>query len=129
MKTVIDWVNPKDQIPPFNERILVLLGGQGSVDFMKTWTRYVTITDAIITKHSPNDDGTEPTEYAEFLREEDKIKAFQQYQFDVHNWYEWKYCDAGGDCGADSEWYSDAICMWAPMPDFSPAIAVGEASL
>ena len=129
MKTEINWINPKDQIPPFLTRILVLLGGQGSTDWMKTWERYATITDAIITKRSPNDDDEDPTEYAEFLREEDKIAAFSQYQFNVHNWYEWKYCDAGGDCGDGSDWYSDAICMWAPMPDFSAAIAAGEASL
>lgn len=129
MITEINWILPSEFIPPFNKRILVLLGGQGSVDCMKTWTRYVTISDVIISRNSPNDGGENGFEYREFLKEPDPLKAYSNYQFDVHTWYEWKFCDAGGDCGDDADWYSDAICMWAPMPDFSPAIAAGEAAL
>lgn len=122
MKTVIEWIDPKDHMPPFGERILVLLGGQGITDWMKTWQRYATITDAIITKSSPNDDDDETTEYMEFLREKDNKAMFQQYQFVVRNWSEWKFV---GD-SSSADWYSDAICMWAPMPDFSEAITAVE---
>ena len=125
MKTEIQWINPAEKIPPFNKRILVLLGGNGSVDAMKNWEKYVTISDVIITRHSPNDDGDDPTEHLEFVSEPDRLKAWPQYQFDVHNWYQWKFEGHGGEFGDEAEWYSDSICMWAAMPDFSEAIAVG----
>jgi hypothetical protein len=132
MKTEIQWIDPKEQIPPFKTRIMVMLGGQGSLDCMQTWERYGTVFDAIITKHSPNDpserepDG-EPTEYEEFTAERDKLTAYQQYQFDVHVWYQWKFENRGGEFGDDAEWYSDAILLWAPLPDFSAAIPPAKA--
>jgi len=77
MQTIIDWIAPKVQVPPFGTRILVLLGGQGSLDCMKTWQKYVTVSDAIILKQSPNDcDDGERSEFECWLDEPDKLAAF-----------------------------------------------------
>ena len=115
MKTTIEWIDPKEKIPPFNKRILELLGGQG------TWNKYATIMDAIMTKKSPNDDGDDETSvYEEFDEEDNKLAEFGDYQFFVHSWYRFKYEGAGD--GDDSDWFSDAILKWADMPDFSEAI-------
>lgn len=125
MKTTIEWIDPKEKIPPFNKRILVLLGGEGSTDWMKTWNKYSTIMDAIMTKKSPNDDGDDETSaYEEFEQEDNKLAAFGDYQFFVHSWYRFKYEGAGED--DDSDWFSDAIFRWADMHDFSEAIAAGN---
>ncbi len=118
MKTVIEWINPKEKIPPFNTRILVLLGGQGSLDCMRTWERYATIRDVVMTRSSPNDCGEDGNQnYHEFMAEEDQQSSFGDYQFDVRLWYEHKFCGE-----EDADWYSDSILMWAPIPDFGEAI-------
>ena len=125
MKTTIEWIDPKEKIPPFNKRILVLLEGLGSTSRMKTWNKYATIMDAIMTKKSPNDDGDDETSaYEEFEEEDNKLAEFGDYQFFVHSWYRFKYEGAGE--GYDSDWFSDAILKWADMPDFSEAIAAGN---
>ena len=119
MKTTIEWIDPKEKIPPFNKRILVLLGGQG------TWNKYATIMDAIMTKKSPNDDDDDETSvYEEFEEEDNKLAEFGDYQFFVHSWYRFKYEGAGD--GDDSDWFSDAILKWADMPDFSEDIAASN---
>ena len=121
METVIEWINPKEKVPPFNTRILVLLGGQGSTNCMKNLDKYATIMDAIMTRRSPNDDDDETSNYDDFEAEDDKIAAFADYQFFVHCWYKFKYEGAGDGYGSD-DWYSDAIVRWAPLPDFREAI-------
>lgn len=121
MKTVIEWINPKEKVPPFNTRILVLIGGQGSTNCMKNWDKYATIMDAIMTSRSPNDDDDETSNYDDFEAEDDKIAAFADYQFFVHCWYKFKYEGAGDGYGSD-DWYSDAIVRWAFLPDFSESI-------
>lgn len=121
MKTIIDWIDPKEKTPPFNERILVLLGGKVSTDFMRTWNKYATIMDAIITTHSPNDDSDESEEYAEFEAEVNMLTAFSDYQFFVHSWYQFKY-ELFIDDDDASDWFSDEILRWATIPDFGEAI-------
>ncbi len=126
METIIDWLDPKKVLPPFNKRILVLLGGQGSLDCMKTLTRYVTVSDVIVLRQSPNDDGDAETEYERWISEADRQAAYHNYQFDVIGWAAYQYEDAGGECGEPAEWYSDAIVAWAPMPDLSFALSTPD---
>lgn len=124
MQTVIDWIDPKKVFPSFGKRILVLLGGQGSHDGMKTWTQYVTVSDVIVLRHSPNDsDDGEQSEFDLWLGEPDRQKAYQNYQFDVVGWAAHCFEDAGGEFGKSAEWYSNAIVAWAPMPELSFAIS------
>lgn len=121
MKTNIEWIDPKDKIPPFNKRILVLLGGQGSTDWMQSWTRYATIMDAIMTTKSPNDcEDDDQSSYDDFEEEDNKLAEFGDYQFFVHSWYKFKFEGAGDN--DDIGWCSNAILRWAHMPDFSEAI-------
>jgi hypothetical protein len=82
VKTVIDWKDPTIEPPPFNTRILALLGGSGSNDFMQSWTKYAHIADVVIKRSSPNDDGEEFTEYDEFTSGESEY-PYAEYQFHV----------------------------------------------
>lgn len=124
--TIIDWIDPKKVFPPFNERILVLLGGQGSRNCMKTWSRYVTVSDVIVLRQSPNDDADDNPEYDLWLEEADQQAAYHNYQFDVIGWAARQYEDAGGEFGEPAQWYSDAIVAWAPMPDLSFALSTTD---
>lgn len=44
------------------------------------------------------------------------VSAFDQYQFMVYPYDQWQFCGADDE---DSDWYSDSIIAWAPMPDVS----------
>lgn len=123
MQTIIDWIDPKVKVPPFDTRILVLLGGQGSRDCMQSWTRYVSISDVVILRQSPNDCDGERSEFDCWLDEPDQQAAYDNYQFDVVGWAAHQYEDAGGEFGESAEWYSDAIVAWAPMPHLDFAIS------
>lgn len=106
----IKWIDPKKQIPPFDEQILVVLGGSGSDDFCKTWSKYVKIANVIITKRSPNDD--EPCEqYSEFC--EAGEFEYDDFQFYVYDYADYKY---GSGDDERSDWFSDSISAWAKMP-------------
>lgn len=109
----IKWIDPSKQTPPFDEQILVVLGGSGSTNAASTWQSYVKVQNVIISKRSPNDD--DPcSEYAEFFAgEQDDYDQFQFYVFDFAD-----YTYGMGE-DEDSDWYSDAILCWAKMPALS----------
>lgn len=92
---------------------MVMLGGTGSNNAGRTYERYVRIMNAIISHRSPNDD-EEGSEQAKFLAGD--IGDFDDYQFMVYPYDEWKF---GGAADDESDWYSDSIIAWAPMPDIS----------
>ena len=108
MKTDIEWLDPKTSIPPFGVQILVILGGIGSKDAMRTSTPYVHIVNAIMSRETPNAEGFE--DYRAFLKGE---ATFDEFQFCIVPFADYEYGDG------ESDWYSDAILAWAPMPDFS----------
>lgn len=109
----IEWIKPSDQPPPFEEQIMVMLGGTGSNNAGRTYERYVRIMNAIISHRSPSDD-EEGSEQEAFLSGD--LGDFGDYQFMVYAYDEWKFGGAEDD---DSDWYSDSIIAWAPMPDVS----------
>lgn len=115
MKTVIEWKDPAVEAPPFNKRILALLGGSGSNDCMQTWTQYVHFCDVVISRTSPNDED-EFSEYEEFTIVKGKY-PYSEYQFHVAYWHEMKFGSR-----ENLDWYSDSISRWAPMPDFSEVL-------
>lgn len=94
---------------------------------MKSWTRYVSFSDVVILKQSPNDcDDGERSEFECWLDEPNPLAAFDNYQFDVVGWAAHRFEDAGVEFGKSAEWYSDAIVAWAPMPDLSSAISTTD---
>lgn len=104
----IDWIDPKVMTPPFDTQILVVMGGNGSNDAARSWNKYVTVRNVIISKRSPNDD--EPCdEYEALCESEDE---FDQFQFYVFDYADYTY-GMGED--ADTDWYSDSIICWAFM--------------
>lgn len=106
----IKWIDPRTQVPPFDEQILVVLGGNGSDDACRTWQRYVKVANVIISKRSPNDD--EPCdEYTEFFA--GNQSDYNQFQFYVFDYADYTY-GMGED--SESDWFSDSIMFWAPMP-------------
>jgi len=117
MKTEINWKDPNIENPPFAERILVLLGGTGSSDCMRTFEKYVHICDVVMKLESPNDD--EPgSEHQAFIDDERGPECFDDYQFCLQYWHDNEF----GDDEDQMDWYSDAIVAWAPMPDFSEVL-------
>ncbi len=127
-RMTIEWIDPAKAYPPFNKRILVLLGGQGSNDGCRTWDRYATLADVVVLKQSPNDSDTDdtPDQFVQWFGEEDRQAAYDKYQFDVVGWPEYEFEDAGGEWGEEADWYSDSIVAWAPIPDFSFALSERE---
>lgn len=111
--TPINWKFPKEEVPPFGKQILVVLGGQGSDDAGQTWETYFRVCNAIILRTSPNDDD----KGSEFKEYEAEGGDFADFQFFVAEWSDWKYGDK-----SEPDWYSDAILVWAEMPDLSLAI-------
>ena len=117
MKTEIEWISPKDKIPPFGTQILVMLGGQGSTDFAKTWERYVRIVNVVIDKTSPNDE--RPGDVYQDFADDDRDGCFDDYQFYVVDYDKYRFENDGH---IESDWFSDAIVQWAMMPDLSFAM-------
>lgn len=111
--TPINWKFPKEEVPPFGKQILVVLGGQGSDDAGQTWETYFRICNVVILQTSPNEE--EEGSEAQAYREEGG--DWSQYQFYVAEYATWKYGDK-----SEPDWYSDAILVWAEMPDLSLAI-------
>lgn len=118
MKTEIEWLDPKASHPPFGVQILVILGGIGSKDCMRTSTPYVHIANAVIARETPNCEGY--SDYHDFLKGE---APWDDFQFYVVPFDQYEYGDPS-DC---DDWYSDAIVAWAPMPDFSALLAKKQA--
>jgi len=109
----IKWIDPKTQTPPFNQQILVVLGGSGSTDATTTWNKYVKVCNVIIGKSSPNDN--DPfDQWDEFV--ENGKKDYDTFQFYVFDYADYTY-GMGED--SDSDWYSDAIICWASMPNLT----------
>lgn len=110
----INWIKPKLQAPPFGQQILVVLGGTGSDNAGGSWNSYVKVANVIITKRSPND-VEEGEQYEEYMASE-AADDYEQFQFYVYDYADYKY-GMGDD--EDSDWYSDSILCWAPMPDIN----------
>lgn len=105
MKTVIEWIKPDDQRPPFCKPFLALLASNVSRDWGKTFEVRYQLSEVVMQRTSPNDD--EPrSEYADFVSGESEC-PFSEYQFDLRR-----------DEMERDEWLSDDIAWWAPMPDF-----------
>ena len=118
MKHEIEWNTPKEKHPPFGKQILVALGGQGSDDCTQTWVKYVRLANVVIDKTSPNDD--EPgSEYSDYKREALSGVSYDAFQFYVVDYDKYRF-ENDGDI--ESDWFSDAIVAWAPMPDFSEVL-------
>lgn len=118
MKTEIEWLDPKQTVPPFGVQFLAVMGGIGSNDCMRTSRPYVHIANVVMSKGSPNAPGTK--EYGAWLADGGDAEAFDDFQFYIVPFDEWEY---GSGSESESDWYSDAIVAWAPMPDFSALLA------
>ena len=119
----IKWIKPSDQFPPFGEQIMVMLGGTGSNNAGRTYEKYVRIMNAVISHRSPNDDEDGVEQEAFFSGPQDD---YEDYQFMVYPYDEYKF---GFGDNEDSDWFSDSIIAWAPMPDISEIEQRIEAAL
>lgn len=114
MKMIIEWFNPNENNPPFGKQFLALLCGQGSADAGVKWEKYVRFCNVVMKKESPNEN--EPgDEYREFKKDERGASCFDDYQFCLIKYHDYEF----GDERDELDWYSDAIVLWAPMPDLS----------
>jgi len=115
MQTQIDWLDPNDHQPPFDQEILVVFGEYRTDNAGVTWERLARVMNAKIAKIGPGDEvGEEGEEYNAFLAKRDDEK-YDNYQFYVLPWGE----AAPEDIYLDTDYYSNTILAWAPMPDFS----------
>ena len=114
METKITWFKPNEKTPPFDEQILVLLGGQGSNDAGRTFQRYVKVANVVMLEESINDEES-GSEYQAFQDDERGPGCFDDYQFFLIEYSDHTY----GDETNVLDWHSDAIVAWAPMPDLS----------
>lgn len=122
MKTEIEWIDPNVTVPPFGVQFLAVLGGIGSKDFLRTSTPYVSVQNVVMSKGSPNSPGTE--EYKDFIADDGDSCKFSEFQFYIVPFDQWEY---GNGSESESDWYSDALLAWAPMPDFSALLAKKQA--
>lgn len=105
--TTIEWLKPEHEAPPFNTRILVMLGGAAG-QIGSPLTAYNVIKTVIVRKSSPNDDYEDEGE-TEYEALQNGSYQFHELQFTVIE------CDSDDD-GDESDWYSDSIIVWAHYP-------------
>lgn len=115
IKTEIQWRNPANDVPPFDEKIIVMLAGSIK-EGLSPWRGYTVIETVSVSKASPNDDDDVNETYRDFV-EEGKVN-FDDFQFYL--------LDNDGD---ESDWYSDQIVMWAHYPAELEALALAELKL
>ena len=111
MKTVIEWIEPAKEAPPFMTKILVLLGSQTRALDGK-WQNRATLREVSIRHASPNDDNL----FDEFNAYESGEGSWADYQFEMYD----------GDEEDDLDWYTDAILMWAHAPDFAATLGLNK---
>ena len=114
MQTTIEWIDPKDQPPPFDTAFLALFGGQLRHP-TGIWEKYIEIQHVVMLHDSPNGEGRED-EYYEFSGGDARL--FPDFQFHLCSVDRWRM----GFAEDYLDWYSDAIVRWAPMPDFSSVL-------
>ena len=113
--TPITWNLPNEIAPPFLRPILAVFGGQGTNDAGANWNKYLRIASIVMLKTSPNCEGLEDYKaYTADIGSDD----FNQFQFYCVDSDEHEYEDA-----EESDWYSDAMLLWAEMPDLSALVA------
>lgn len=117
----INWIKPVDQTPPFGEQIMIMLGGSGSNDAGRTFEPYVRIMNGVMSERSPNDDERGDDYQAWLSGPQDD---WDDYQFMVYAYDDWRY--GLGDVD-DSDWMSDSILAWAPMPQLSVVALIEDA--
>lgn len=100
----IIFKKPEDEVPPFNEPVLVVLGGNMNGE------NYTHVISVMMLKRTPNCDGFDDWRV---WKDNPEPSEFSNYQFYL------RPIDQMDDDEEDGlEWYSDAILAWAPMPDF-----------
>jgi hypothetical protein len=103
-KTETAWVNPAIMPPPFDMKLLLMVGGSISDDCGRTWQRYTHVFAASIRTTSPGDAYDDITAIDEYLAGD--RTDFLQYQFYL----------LGGDEAPIDDWCSDSIIAWAYYP-------------
>lgn len=98
IESTIQWNKPEDVVPPFNRKILVLVGGQEYSN--GAWTKYLKPMEVIVSTEGPSDG-----EYAEFVSGESPFTDCQFYLSEMNS-----------DDDDVSDWYSDSIVLWAESP-------------
>ncbi len=107
MQTLIKWQSPKDNPPPFNKLIMVLIGYQSSADFGATWENVFDPYSVQVAQDSPNDTLSQ-REFDLFASGE---MSFSECRFFV--------TDRQGEKYYPQDLRSDAIAYWSEFPDFS----------
>lgn len=105
IKTEIEWRKPEHEAPPFNTKILVMLGGaSGQIGMpLKPYTIIQTVT---VSTSSESDEYEDTTAYEDYKA---KRYAFHELQFRLIQ------CE-GDDDDDECGWPSDCIVAWAQYP-------------
>jgi len=126
MKTLIEWIDPNQQTPPFGLRILVLLGSS-ILEATGDWHKSLELKQVVMSEESPMDedlkdrdpddeDADDRSQYEQFMVCEDEGYKFSDFQFYLTDPFSEEELD----------WFSDGIVRWSPMPDFSELMNKGD---
>ncbi|CAK0760995.1 conserved hypothetical protein [Gammaproteobacteria bacterium] len=129
MQTIINWIDPDKQTPPFCQPILVLLGSQIR-EATGEWHKRLEIREVVMSEESPMDedlkdldpddeDADDRSQYEQLRVCEDEGYKFSDFQFFLTDAF-------NDDEDEHLDWFSDGIVRWAPRQDFSELMREGD---
>lgn len=105
IETNITWNKTEDVTPPFDEAILVLVGGEEYSNGV--WRRYLKPMEVVMRKNGPLDDSEGESDYERLVSGKEKFENCLFYLNELN---------PDGDEDGGSDWGSDTIVLWAKSP-------------